>query len=392
MEGFRVLNLARDRGLAAGKMLADLGADVIKVERPEGDPARRLGPFKDDIPGQERSLYFLNFCTNQRGVTLNLQTAAGRDIFKQLVNVSDVVLEDFQPGVMESVGLGYPVLREVNARIVMTSITGFGPAGPFKEYKAPDLVSFAMGGMMFLSGDPAKPPVVAPCEQAYYSVCLLASFGTLTALFNRTRTGSGRLVEISTHEAMAIQEHLVVRYSLESDIVRRVGSQHTTAPSRIYPCKDGPVYVFAGMARHWKRLLEMMGHPETLMDPIWDDSRFRRENVDVIDPIVTEFTMKHTRAELVEKFQSSGIPCTPVNTPEEFVNDPQIQSRGFIAEMTHPVIGKSRYLAPPYKFTDQLCGSGRAAPLLGQHNQEIYCRELGLSPAELEGLRDDGVI
>jgi len=392
IEGFKVLNLAQDRGLYVGKLLADLGADVIKIERPQGDAARGLAPFIDDIPSPEASLYFLSFNTNQKGITLNIHTAAGQGIFKQLVRQADIVVEDFQPGVMEALGLGYADLRDINPRIVMTSITGFGKNGPYSSYKAPDIVSFAMGGLMFMSGETKTPPVVAPCEQAYHSASVFACFGTLAALYHCQQTGVGQLVEVSAHEALAMQEHQIVRYGLEVDIVRRRGSQHTSAPARIYPCKSGSIYLFASGLGHWKSLLEVMGNPETLMDEVWEDGRFRRLNIDVIDPFIIEFTMKHTKMELAEMCQAKGIPCTPVNTPEEFVNSPHTRERGFITEVEHPLIGKHRFLGPPYKLSETPCRIRRPAPLLGQHNEEIYCRELGYLKEKLTILTDEGVI
>ncbi|MFC2060289.1 CaiB/BaiF CoA transferase family protein [Chloroflexota bacterium] len=392
LEGFMVLNLAQDRGLYVGKLLADMGANVIKVEGPQGDTSRRIGPFKDDTSDPENSLYFLNFNTNQRGITLNLHSSAGQAIFKQLVRRADVVVEDFQPGIMESLGLGYPVLRGINHGIVVTSVTGFGPNGPYSHYKAPDIVSFAMSGLMFIAGDPCQPPVVAPCEQAYHSASVLACFSTLVALYQRTHTGIGQLVEVSAQEALTVQEHLIVRYSLESDIVKRRGSQHNSAPSRIYRCQDGFAYLFVQTIGHWKSLLELMGNPEILMDAIWEDVRFRRLNVDVIDPVVTDFTTKHTKMELTEKCQSKHIPCTPVNTPEEFIKDPHTQAREFVTEIEHPVIGKYRYLESPYKLSETPCQIRRSAPLLGQHNEEIYCQEIGYSKEELMRLKTEGVI
>ena len=393
LENFRVLNLTRDRGLYAGKLMADLGADVIKVEKPQGDIARNYVPFKDDIPDQETSLYFLNFHINQRSVTLDLDTPAGKNIFKQLVEVADVVIEDFQPGQMEAKGLGYQTLRDINRGIIMTSITGFGQEGPYADYIAPDIVNFAMGGLMYISGDPAKPPVVAPCEQAYHSASVLACFGTQVALYHRQYTSLGQLVEVSAHEAMAMQEHTIMRYSLETDIVRRQGSQHYTTPSRIYPCKDGFVCLFAGATvDHWKSMLEILGNPDTLMDSVWEDSHIRRLNVDVIDPIIIEFTMKHTKMELTEKCQSRNVPCTPVNTPEEFINSPLNEARDFIVEIEHPVIGKHRCLKPPYILSETPCQLRRSAPLLSQHNEEIYCGELGYTIEEIARFKTEGVI
>ncbi len=392
LENLRVLNLCRDRGLYAGKVLADLGADVLKIEEPRGDEARRRGPFKDDIPGQDVSLYFLYYCTNQRGITLNLESRSGQDIFKQLVKRTDVLVEDFQPDARKSLGIDYPGLCAINPRIIVTSITAFGQDGPYSEYKSPDIVSFAMGGLMFLSGDPGKAPVLAPGEQAYHNASVFACFGTLVALHSRLTTGAGQAVEVSAQEALAIQEHLIVRYSLEADIVRRRGSQHTTAPSRIFPCKDGFVYLFIFSVRHWRSLLKMMGNPDALQGEAWEDVRFRRLNVDVIDPLVTEFCLRHTKTELAARCQTDHIPCTPVNSPAEFVNDPHIRARDFIIAAEHPVVGKHQYLGPPYKLGESPCRIRRAAPLLAQDNEEIYGHELGYSKYDLTRFKAEGVI
>ena len=391
--GVRVLDLAEDRGLYAGKLLADLGADVIKVEKPDGSKARQIGPFKDDVPSVESSLYFINLNTNKRGITLNLYSSAGQDIFKQLARRTDVVIEDFEPGVMKSLGLDYSVLRELNRRIIVASVTGFGEDGPYSRYKAPDIVSFAMGGVMYISGEPEEAPVVAPCEQAYHSASILAAFGVLAALHQRLSTDEGQLVEVSAHEALAaMNEELIMRYSLGSEIEGRYGSQHTSAPARIYPCKDGYVHLVALRPGHWRSLLELLGNPETLMDEAWYDPRFRRLNVDIIDPIVTEFTMSHTKTEVTEMCQARHIPCTPVNTPAEFSNDTHVKERAFIAEIEHPVIGQHSYLRPPYRLSETPCRIERPAPLLGQHNRKVYSGQLGYSGKELAKFKAEGVI
>jgi crotonobetainyl-CoA:carnitine CoA-transferase CaiB-like acyl-CoA transferase len=389
--GVRVLDLTEDRGLYAGKLLADLGADVIKVEKPEGSKARQIGPFKGDVPSLESSLYFANFNTNKRGITLNLDSSAGKDIFKQLATRADVVIEDFEPGVME--GLDYPSLRELNRRLIVASVTGFGRDGPYSRYKAPDIVSFAMGGIMYISGDPEEAPVVAPCEQAYHSASIIAVFGILAALYQRLSTGEGQLVEVSTHEVMAaINEELIMRYSLTFEIEGRYGSQHTTAPARIYPCKDGYVHIVVLRPGHWRSFLELLGNPEALMDEAWYDGRFRRLNVDIIDPIITEFTMKHTKTEITNLCQASHIPCTPVNTPADLSHDAHVKERAFITGIEHPVIGRHLYLGPPYKLSETPCQIRRPAPLLGQHNREVYCEELGYPDEELAKFKAEGII
>jgi crotonobetainyl-CoA:carnitine CoA-transferase CaiB-like acyl-CoA transferase len=389
----RVLDLTEERGLYAGKLLADLGADVIKVEKPEGSQSRHKGPFKDDVPALESSLYFINFNTNKRGITLNLDIPAGRDIFMQLAKRFDVVIEDYKPGVMQCKGLDYQVLRELNQRLIMASISGFGQDGPYSQYKAPDIVNFAMGGLMYSSGTPEAAPVVAPGEQAYHGASILAVFGILAALYLRLRTNEGQLVDISAHEVMAAQNHeQIMRYSTRSDIGGRTGSQHAAAPARIFPCKDGYVHICVLRPGHWRSFLELVGNPELLMDEMWYDSFLRRRHNDIIDPFAAEFTIRRTKMEIAELCQERGIPCTPVNTPGDFSHDPHVKARGFITEIEHQVIGQHSYLGSPYKLSLTPCRVERPAPLLGQHNKEVYCGELGYEEEEMARLKTEGTI
>lgn len=391
--GIRVLDLTEGRGLYVGKMLADLGAEVIKVEHPNGSKVRQIRPFKDDIPDLESSLYFINFNTNKKSITLNIHSLKGQDMFKQLVRRSDVVTEDFKPGIIKSLGLDYPVLKELNKSIILASVTGFGQDGPYCNYKAPDIVSFAMGGIMYISGEPETAPVVAPCEQSYHSTSVIACFGILAALYQRLSTGEGQWVDVSAHEVMtAMNEELVMRYGLTFEIEQRCGSQHKSAPARIYPCKDGYVHLVVLRPQHWMNLLDIMGNPELLTDEVWLDSGFRRVNTDFIDPIVTEFTMRHTKKEITEMCQAKQISCTPVNTPSDCSNDTHVKDRALVIEIEHPVIGRHRYLGPPYRLSETPCRIERPAPMLGQHNQEIYCSELGFSDQKLAQLKAEGVV
>ena len=392
LEHIRVLDLTMERGLYAGKQLADLGADVIKVEPLSGCQARYIGPFKNDIPDIESSLYFINFNTNKRSITLNLRSREGQEIFKKLVVKSDVIIDDFQPGTMEIYGLGYTTLRGLNKGIIVASITGFGRKGPYCQFKAPDIVSFAMGGSMFVSGTPSKPPVVAPAEQAYQSASRISCFGILVALYNRLIRGTGQLVEVSAQEVVAAQEQEpIIRYGLNAEIMRRYGSQHITAPARTYHCKDGYVYLIAMFLEHWKALLELLGNPETLLDEAWESITFRRINSDIIDPIVSEFTGKYTKEQVTQMCQERRIPCTPVYSPEEFANDAHIQERELVVQVNHPKIGQHGYILSR-ALTESPCQIRRHAPVLGQHNYDVYCQEFGYSVKELERFKSDGVI
>jgi len=391
LDDISILDMTEGRGQYAGKFLADLGADVVKIESPWGSKARKTGPFKDDLPGLENSIYFIYYNTNKRGITLNLDTAVGRDLFKQLIRRADVLIEDSEPGFMESIGLDYSVLCRINQQIIMASITGFGHTGPYSDYQAPDIVSFAAGGLMFISGAENEPPVVAPCEQAYHASSLMAAFGIISALYLRFRTGKGQFLDISTHEVLASFSQGIMRYAVTSGTGGRTGSQFFAAPARVYPCKDGYVHLLVFYPGHWRSFIDMIGNPEILSDQAWYDATFRAKNRDLIDPITIEFTLKHTRAEITSLCQSRGIPCTPVNTPADICDDPHFTAREFIMEIEHPVAGMHSYFAPAPKFTESPAVTRRPAPLLGQHNQEIY-GELGYSDQDLIKFRAEGII
>ncbi len=389
----KVLDLSEDRGLYAGRLLADFGADVIKVEEPGGSRARRIGPFKADNPGLESSLYFIHFNMNKRGITLNVTAGAGQEIFKRLVERSDVVIEDFDNEKRSAWRVDYSSLKKINRGIIVASVTGFGLDGPYSNFKAPDIVNYAMGGSMYTSGEEDRAPVVAPCEQAYHSASAIASFSIMTAFYERLSTGKGQHIEISSHEVLAsMNEELIMRYSVTSEIEGRFGSQYTTSPGRIYPCKDGFVHVMTLRTQHWRNFVKLIGEPEMLMGEVWDDSRFRRLNTDIIDSYVTEFTSNRTKAEIVELCQSNNITCIPVNTPEDFSKDPHILGRNFIRRIEHPAIGEHEYFRTSYTLSETPCQTYRDAPLLGQHNEEVYCGELEYSNEQLAVLKSQGIM
>jgi benzylsuccinate CoA-transferase BbsE subunit len=391
LEGIKVLDLTEGRGLYAGKMLADFGADVIKIEPPGGSPARQIPPFKDDIPGPENSLYFVNFNTNKRGIILNLDSSAGKDIFKRLVTRSDVVIEDFPPGTLKDRGLDHPILRELNRKLILASVTAFGPEGPFSRFAANDMVSFAAGGIMHGSGAEKEPPVVAPDEQAYQAASIIAVYGILSALFLRLRTGEGQIVQVSNHEVVESFSQGIMRYSVTSSLGGRSGSQFWAAPARIYPCKDGYVHLLVFYPQHWRAFLELLGNPETLTDKMWYDAGFRAKNRDLIDPMTEQYTATRTKDEITRACQARGIPCTPVNTPADNARNPHFIQRGSFTQVEHPVLGKHMLLAPPYRMSETPGVIRRPAPLLGQHNREVLSG-LGYTEEEMERLKTDGVI
>jgi crotonobetainyl-CoA:carnitine CoA-transferase CaiB-like acyl-CoA transferase len=390
----KVLDLTEDRGLYAGKLLADLGADVILIEKPEGSRARRIGPFKNDLAGFENSLYFLHFNTNKRGITLNLDNPTGRDIFRQLVKGTDIVIEDGEVGYLKSLGLDYPALKELNRGLILASLTGFGQTGPYRDYKSSDMVSFAMGGMMYINGPEDAAPVVAPCQQSHYSVSAAAFFDILAALFLRLRTGEGQWIDASAQEVLsnfASGNGGIMNYSHMAQITRRNGSQFGAVPGRVFPCQDGYVHILIIRPNHWIGLLEVMGKPEALIGEKWYDSSFRNENVDIIDAHVVEYTMAHNKQEIAELCQVKGVPCTPVNSPVDLYHDPHLRHRSFFQSAEHPVIGQYTTLSPVNRLSSTPCVIRRPAPLLGQHNPEVY-GGLGYIAEELKELKNEGVL
>ena len=367
---YRVLDLTGEHGALCGKLLADLGADVIKIEPPEGDPTRRLPPFKDDEPHPERSLRFISLNANKRGITLDLGTAAGAQSFRTLVTGADVLLEDGPPGWMDPLGFTESDLARLNPGLVHASVTGFGLSGPHRGFKAPELVAFAMGGLMNISGDPAFPPCVAPESSGYALGCIATASGIVAALLERSRSGLGQRVEVAAQDVMATMEHNISRFSQDGYIIRRQGSQHgASAPGRIFPAADGFVHIQAGTA--WEQLFDWLGRPEGLAGPEWAGLAHRRANLDVVNPIVAAFCRQRPKAALAAEGQARHIAVVPVNHPGEVAGDPHINGLGFFFDGEHPELGRVRHIGAPYLLRGSPARWYRPAPLLGQHNEEV---------------------
>ena len=366
----RVLDLAGPDGQYCGKLLADLGADVIKVEPPEGDPARRMAPFARDNADPESSLYFINYNTNKRSLTLDLTSGFGRRTFHRLVATADVLLENFTPGYLEDLRLGFKRLSQINRALVMTSITPFGQSGPHNGMAGSDLVAQAMGGLMYLQGDADSPPCAAPCDQASQLACLHAAYGTLAALHQRGETGRGQHVDVSMQEVIAHVLFPIPQYANSGLILTRSGSSLGLAPNDYYRCKDGLVSLSIVFPHNWRVFVEWTGKG-TLADPVWEDVNFRRSNVDIVEQYVSEFASGFTVEEFVTEAQEHHIAASPVNKLEDMVDSPQLESRGYFVKSEHPHIGEHRYPGAPYRFDTTPWAIRRPAPLLGQHQDEI---------------------
>jgi crotonobetainyl-CoA:carnitine CoA-transferase CaiB-like acyl-CoA transferase len=397
LTGYRVLDLTDSRGAYCAKLFADLGADVIKIERPEGDPGRNMPPFAGDVPHPEKSLFFLHRNANKRGMTLDIETDDGRAILQALVKVSDVLVENGGPDDMADLDLDYTALRELNPNLVMASMTEFGRSGPYKYRKGSNLVDFAMSGVMITSGYPGKEPALQPGSPAYDAASVHTAIAVLGALYMRDAIGGGQHVDISVHESsrMGLYPWIVPNYSYALN----PGGPPPTSETRmgasvypVYPCKDGLIRVVALTPRQWDALVRVLGNPEVLMMEEWRSFMYRIGNADDLYALMLGFTEKYTMLELFEAGKREGVPIAPILSIKDFYDSPHTKARDYFVEMDHPVAGKADYPGPPYKWSETPAVMHRPAPCLGEHNEEILCGELGYSKDDLVALKGAGVI
>jgi crotonobetainyl-CoA:carnitine CoA-transferase CaiB-like acyl-CoA transferase len=397
LTGYRVLDLADAKGAYCTKLLADLGAEVIKVESPQGDPTRGLPPFAEDIPDLERSLPFVFRNANKLGVTLNLQTQDGKRILGKLVESADVLVESFPPGFMADLGLDYGSLSEITPGLVMASITEFGQSGPYRDWRGSPIVDMALSTDLIEAGFPDKAPCSLPGMAAYDATSVMAAISIVLALFERGGSGDGHYIDVSVHgnARLAIYPWMVTLHSYNRTLdgpppapEGRIGA----AVYPVYPCKDGYVRVVALTPWQWDALLTVIGEPGALAGPEWRELLHRVSHAAELYDTMVEFTMNYTMMELFETGHREGVPIAPVLGLSDFIDSPQTRAREFFLDMQHPVIGRFRYPGPPYKWTETPCRVERSAPLLGEHNVAILCERLGLSRTELAALRHAGVV
>jgi len=406
---YRILDLAGEMGLFCGKALGDLGADVIKIEPPGGDPARRIGPFYHDNLDPEKSLFWFAYNTSKRGITLNLETADGRDIFKRLVKTADVVIETYSPGYLDRLGLGYQDLDKMKPGIILVSITPFGQTGPYKDWKAPDVVAWAMGGEMAPFGDADRPPIrIGYHSQAYLNAGADGAMGALMALIHRANTGEGQQVDVSIQEAVVhCTEHITSAWDLRKMVRKRnpekVGANAPARLTRLWRCKDGYVswFYWGGVmsVRTNVPLVKWMESEGMADDYIlnYDWEKFgndtTQEEVDRIEATTARFFLSHTKAELFEGAVRTNTQVYPVNTPADMLVDKQLSSRHFWVEVEHPELGTKLTYPGAFAASNEAPPRiTRRAPLIGEHNEDIYEGELGMSRGELVRLKQAGVI
>ena len=374
LEGIRVLDLCQPEGQLCGRLLADLGAEVIKVEPPGGDSGRWLGPFAKDGAHPEGSLSFAYFNANKKSIVLDLKEQEDRERFRGLAGKSDVILETFAPDVMQRWGLDHTHLSKDSPGLVTASITGFGLSGPYSSYKTPSIVCSAMGGVMYLCGSGEKPPLAELDNQPYHLASAFAATGVLLALRQRESTGRGQMVEISCQEVQAAQQHILVNYSANENVLKRAGSRTPVGggmPYGIFPTSDGYCHLVVIATSHWRSFVDWMGIPDALTDDLWDNRHIRIANPDLIEHLTGEFTRKFTKAEFFRQGQARRVTTAPVNTSEEFVDDAHVRDIGLFEDVEHPVLGSTRLVRPPFRLSASPAVIRKGAPLLGDDSEEV---------------------
>jgi len=394
LTGYRVLDLGGPLSLHCAKLLADMGADVIKVESPAGDESRRMPPFKDDAPHPEKSLYFLHFNTNKRGITLDVEKPDGREILLELCKKADVLIETFRPSRTKELRLTYQELSAVNPALIVASITPFGQNGPWKDYKANDMAGIALGNLLYLAGEPGEPPLQPPGEIAYGMASTYGAFGIAVALYHRLDSGKGQHIDVSMHECGGhIAGYFIPNFGYTGEKPARASRKgEETDLYDPYQTKNGYARIFIIPVEQWRRLVDWMGKPASISGPEFEKMAFRRKHPEIVVGAIAEFCARHTKEELYEEGQKRRIAVTPINTAGEFIEMEQTKSRGLFVDMEHPVIGKYKQFGVVPRLMETPGAIYRPAPLLGEHNKEVFIGDLGMNNDDLVALRAEGVI
>ncbi len=422
LSDLRIIDLAGEIGVYCTKLLADLGADVIRIEPPDGDPLRDIGPFWHDEQAADRSLLFFNFNTNKRSVTLDITRPEGRALFEKLVAGADVVVETYKPGYLDALGLGYDGLSAIKPGIILTSVTGFGQDGPHAHYTWSDIVGVAMSGVMTLAGDKEDPPNMPYPSQGYIGAGIQAAAGTLMAVWHRDNTGEGQHVDVSMQEALSInQETAMQTYDMLKAIRTRTGARGLIPIDipgiGVYECADGQVFAYLGSpgGAPWTVMLDWMnreGKAEDLNEEPYISLirelhlRFltsltqepaklpeRIKNLGHIYGVFSRFCATMPKWTLYEEGQKQRLMFGIVSTPEDLAKNPQLKARHWLQQVDHDHLGATvDYAGPPYRLHETPWAIRSRAPLPGEHNADVFTGELGLSAQELASLREQQVI
>jgi CoA:oxalate CoA-transferase len=393
LDDIRIVDLTRViAGPYATTLLADMGAQIIKVELPgRGDDGRYGYPAVDGVP-----VVFLALNRNKKGITLDLRKPQGAELFRKLVGHADVVVENFAAGTMEKWGFGYGALSEINPRLIYAALSGFGQSGPYAQRTSYDIIAQAMGGLMALTGFPDGPPIRGGGALGDFIGGVFTALAVLCALHYRDRTGKGQMVDVSNMDAIfSMLDNWPTVYGLTGRLPERTGNRHPfTAPYDSFQAKDGWVVIGVGNSQLFRTLVTAMGMPELGRDPRFKSPSARLERHDEVNHVVADWVKDRTVAEVMRVLGPEGanVPCAPVMTLDRLVTDPHVRAREMIVDLPHEKLGRIPVTGVPFKLSESPGSIDHLGPELGQHNEEIYGGLLGLSASEMDQLRNDGVI
>lgn len=388
LEGVVVLDLSRV--LAApytGMILADMGADVIKVERPgKGDDSRAYGPFKNG-----ESVYYMSLNRGKRSITLNMKSEEGKQILKDLVKQADVLVENFRGGTMDKLGLGYDVLKEINPRLIYSACTGFGMTGPYKHDPAYDVIVQGMGGIMSITGQEGGEPTKVGASIGDITAGIFSAVGIMIALYNREKTGKGQLVDVSMLDCqVAILENAIARYMNAGVSPKPIGNRHASiTPFQSLKTKDGYVIVAVGNDTLWQKFCGLIERPDLAADPRFTTNPLRTENVKVLGEELNKTFQTKTMDEWLHILKEGGVPVGPINDVERVIKDPAVIAREMIVTTHHPIAGDVEMAGVPIKLSGTPGSVDAPAPTLGQHTREILKEKLDMDDALIDQLYAD---
>lgn len=391
LDGIEVLDFGQlYNGPYCSLILSYLGADVIKVEPPFGEPLRTR--VED---GEPPEMVMIN--STKEGITLDLKSERGKEMLKELIEDTDVLVENFATGTMEKLGVGYETLSEINPELVYAHGSGFGEEGEYSEYTAMDLTIQAIGGVMNVTGFPDGPPVKAGIAVADFLGGIHLATGVMAALYEREQTGEGQFVEVSMHDAVhpTLTSPLAAHYH-GSDSPPRTGNRHSglaQCPYNVYETADGYIAIFCVTNKHWDRLLDVLGREDLKDDPRYETNVKRTQHMNEIDAMIEEQTQTLERDAVADRLRDAGVPCGPVRNLPEVAEDPHLKERGMIQPVDHPNYdGEISAHGSPIRMGDATQPDVTPSPTKGEHNHEVYARRLGLSREEIQALERDGII
>ncbi len=392
LAGLKVVEFAHIMaGPVCGLMLADMGADVIKVERvPGGDDSRRMVP--PDLGGESAAFMMMN--RNKRGIAVDLRAERGKEIARRLLRDADVVIENYRRGTMDKLGLGYDKLRENNPGLIYCELSGFGRSGPYGDRGGFDLIAQGMSGLMSITGEaPGRPPVKAGPPLTDITAGILGAMGVLAAYIHRQKTGEGQRVDTSLFEAGIVHTYWQSAICLATGTSPGpMGSAHPlNAPYQAFETADGWITVGAANQNNWLKLLDVLGAPELKDDPRFAENPGRMAHLDALDEALSGHFRTRATEDWVQRLEDAGVPAGPVLDVDEMHKDPQTLAREMLTEVTHSRLGPVKTLGLPVKFSDTPGGPKRGAPTLGEHSRQVL-RECGYTEAEIEALISDGVV